>query len=103
MSDRRGCARCDEGCVWQKSQFLCEKRARFVFFNFIRMFLCVACGAVMVVLSGAGGFKVDGLTISLAILNGVLQAVFVCVWIMAVFRTCGFCGFNSCGIIACEL
>lgn len=73
-----------KGAFGKKVSFYVKNALDSLFFNFIRMFLCVACGAVMVVLSGAGGFKVDGLTISLAILNGVLQAVFVCVWIMAV-------------------
>ena len=65
-----------KGAFDKKVSFYVKNTLDSLFFNFIRMLLCVACGAVMVILSGAGGFKFDGLTIGLA--------VFVYVWIMAV-------------------
>ena len=73
-----------KGALGKKVSFQVKNSLDSLFFNFTRMLLCVACGAVMVVISGAGGFKADGLTIGLAVLNGVAQAVFVYNWIMAV-------------------
>jgi len=73
-----------KGAFGKKVSFQVKNTLDSLFFNFIRMVLCVVCGAIMVILDGASGFKADGLTIGLAVLNGVMQAVFVCVWIMAV-------------------
>lgn len=73
-----------KGALGKKVSFQVKTSLDSLFFNFIRMILCVALGAALVVISGAGGFKVDELTIGLAVLNGVTQAVFVYNWIMAV-------------------
>ena len=73
-----------KGALGKKVSFQVKNSLDSLFFNFIRMLLCVALGAALVVISGAGGFKVDGLTIGLAVLNGVTQAIFVYNWIMAV-------------------
>ena len=73
-----------KGALGKKVSFQVKNSLDSLFFNFVRMIMCVLIGAVMVLIGGAGGFKADGLTIGLAVLNGVMQAVFVYNWIMAV-------------------
>lgn len=73
-----------KGALGKKVSFQVKNSLDSLFFNFARMVLCVLIGAVMVLIGGASGFKADGLTIGLAVLNGVAQAVFVYNWVMAV-------------------